>query len=119
MNYTTNIAVFKSIGPSVHTRESSKILMKLIEQNQCDSIELDFSQVEYISRSFAYQFYAGKMNCAIKLKKNIIVSNANETVMHMLNAVAKTQNKKFNTFLNIPIYKYSSQSQLENFLLSI
>lgn len=119
MNYTTTISVFKSIGRSVHTRESSKILMSLIEQNQCDSIELDFSRVEYISRSFADQFYGDKMNCTVKLKKNIIVSNVNETVMHMLNAVAKTQNKKPNTFLNIPIYKYSSPSQLENFLLSI
>ena len=73
MNYTTTISVFKSIGPSVHTRESSKILMKLIEQNQNDSIQLDFSQVEYISRSFADQFYADKMNCAIKLEKNIIL----------------------------------------------
>ena len=119
MNYPTTISVFQSIGNSVHTRESSKILMNLIEQNQCDSIELDFSQVDYISRSFADQFYADKMNYTVKLKKNIIVSNANETVIHMLKAVAKTQNKKPNTFLNIPIYKYSSQSLLENFLLSI
>jgi hypothetical protein len=119
MNYPTTISVFKSIGPLVHTRESSKILMKLIEQDQCDSIELDFSKVEYISRSFADQFYADKINCTEKLKKNIIVSNANETVIHMLNAIAKTQNKKSNTFLDIPIYKYSSQSELENFLLSI
>ncbi len=93
--------------------------MKLIEQNQCNSIGIDFFHVEYISRSFADQFYSDKMNCAVKLKKNIIVSNANETVMHMLNAVEKTQNKQPNTFLNIPIYKYSSPSQLENFLLSI
>lgn len=69
MNYTTTISVFKSIGSSVHTRESSKILMKVIEQNQCDSIKLDFPQVEYISRSFLDQFYADKMNFTVKLKK--------------------------------------------------
>lgn len=119
MNCTTTISVFDLIGASVHTRESSKILMNLIEKDPCDFIEVDFSQVHYISRSFADQFYFDKMKCAIELKKNVIVSNANESVVHMLNAVAKTQNKKPNTFLNIPIYKYSSQNQLENFLLSI
>ena len=60
--------------------------------------------------SFADHFYFDIMNCAIELKKNVIVSNANESVVHLLNAVAKTQNKKPYTFLNIPIYKYSSQS---------
>ena len=119
MNCATTISVFKIIGSSVHTREASTILMQPIERDLCDYIELDFSQVEYISRSFADQLYDDKMNFAVKLKKNIIISNANETVMHMLNAVAKTQNKKPTTFLNIPIYKYSSQRQLENFLLSI
>jgi hypothetical protein len=119
MNCTTTISVSELIGTSVHTREASNILMRLIEKDLCDYIELDFSDVEYISRSFADQFYSDKLNCVVELRKNIIVSNANEAVMHMLNAVAKTQNKKTNTFFNIPIYKYSTQSQLENFLLSI
>lgn len=119
MNCTTTISVSELIGTSIHTREASDILMRLIEKDLCDYIELDFSNVEYISRSFADEFYFDKLNYAIKLKKNLIVSNANEAVMHMLSAVAKTQNKKPNTFFNIPIYKYSSQSQLENFLLSI
>jgi len=119
MNCTTIISVSELIGTMVHTREASAILIRPIEKDLCDYIELDFSNVEYISRSFADQFYFDKLNCAVKLKKNIIVSNANEAVMQMLNAVAKTQCKKNSTFLNIPIYKYSSQSQLDNFLLSI
>ena len=119
MNCTATISVFELIGALVHTREASNILMQLIEKDPCDFIELDFSNVEYISRSFADQFYFDKMNCAVKLKKNIIVSNANETVIHMLNAVSRTQNKKPGNLLKIPIYKYSSPTQLENFLLSI
>ncbi len=115
----TTISIFDLFGTSVHTRESSKILMSLIEKDSCAYIEVDFSQVVYISRSFADQFYFDKTKCAIELKKNVIVSNANESVIHMLSVVAKTQNKKPDAFLNIPIYKYSTQSQLENFLLSI
>jgi hypothetical protein len=119
MNCTATISVSESIGTMVHTREASAILMKLIEKEPCNYIELDFSNVDYISRSFADQFYIDKVNCGLQLKKNLVIFNANEEVIHMLNAVAKTQHKKVNTFLNIPVYKYSSQSQLEDFLLSI
>lgn len=119
MNCTSTISVFNLIGSSVHTRESSEILMHQIETDPCNFIEIDFSQVDYISRSFADQFYFDKMKCAIDLKKDVIVGNANESVVHMLNAVSRTQNKKRGYLLNIPVYKYSSQSELENFLLSI
>jgi hypothetical protein len=71
------------------------------------------------SRSFADQFYIDKVNYAHHLKKNLVVSNANDEVMHMLHAVAKTQQKKMNTSISIPVYKYSSQIQLDDFLLSI
>lgn len=119
MNCTTTISVSELIGTSIHTREASAILMNLIAEDLCDYIELDFSNVEYISRSFSDQFYFDKSTCAKTMKKILVISNANETVSHMLNAVAKTQNKKLNPFFNIPVFKYSSQSQLENFLLSI
>ena len=119
MNCTTTISVFDQFGSSIHTREASTILMNLIEKESCGYIEVDFSQVDYISRSFADQFYFDKTRYTVEFKKNVIISNANESVIHMLSAVAKTQNKKPNAFLNIPIYKYSTQSQLENFLLSI
>ena len=48
--------------------------MKLIEQNQCDSIEFDFTKVEYISGSFADQLYADKMNCALKTLRLLCLS---------------------------------------------
>ncbi|MGN6603018.1 MAG: hypothetical protein ACTHK8_11240 [Ginsengibacter sp.] len=119
MNCTTTISVSESIGTMVHTREASSILMKLIEKESCNYIELDFSNVDYISRSFADQFYIDKVNYAQQLKKNLVVSNANDEVMHMLHAVARTQHKKMNTVISIPVYKYSSQSQLDDLLLSI
>lgn len=81
-------------------------------------MELDFSSVEYISRSFADQFHFDKMNCAINLQKTIIVANARETVVNMLQAVAKSQNASGRKLERVPVYKYSSQRQLEDFLLS-
>jgi len=49
---------------------------------------------QMFSTSFPDQFYFDRLNCAVELKKNIIVSIADEAVMQMLNAVAKTQTKK-------------------------
>ena len=69
MNCTATISVSESIGTMVHTREASSILMKLIEKEPCNYIELDFLNVEYISRSFADQFYIGQGKLCAPLEK--------------------------------------------------
>ncbi len=82
-------------------------------------IELDFAEVDYISRSFADEFHANKIQLATDTQKTIIVTNANDEVMNILQAVAKTQNKTYRAAGSLRVYKYSSWSQLEKFLLSI
>jgi hypothetical protein len=42
------ISVSELIGKMVHRRESSAILMQLIEKELCDCVELDFSNVQHI-----------------------------------------------------------------------
>lgn len=118
MNCHSTISIHKLLGSSIHTREASFVLMQLVESNPCDHVELDFSSVEYISRSFADQFHFDKINCAANLQKVIIVSNAPDAVINMLQAVEKTQNTAIKKTDKVPVYKYSSQGQLENFLLS-
>jgi hypothetical protein len=93
--------------------------LELVEKDPCQKIDLDFSNVEYISRSFADQFHADKIKLAIEQQKSIIVTNANEEVINMLQIVAKTQNKIYRGYSNLPVYKYSTWNQLENYLLSI
>jgi hypothetical protein len=106
------------MGSSIHSREASAVLMQLVKEDPCDYVELDFSAVEHISRSFADQFHFDRINCAIELKKTIIVSNASESVINMLQAVAKTQNSINRKNRIVPVYRYSSYQQLENFLLT-
>lgn len=118
MNCHSTISVHELLGSSIHTREASSVLMNLVEKNPSNYSELDFSAVEYISRSFADQFLFDKMNCAKNLQKTIIISNAPEAVINMLQAVAKSQDAMSRKIEEVPVYKYSSQRQLDSFLLS-
>lgn len=113
------ISVFKLFGTSVHTRESSGLLMNKAEKYPFSSVEFDFSKVNYISRSFADQFYFDKINLAERLKKNIIITNANEEVVRMINIVSKTQKKEIKNHFTIPVLKFTSKKKLEDFFLNI
>lgn len=119
MNCETTIQVAELLGKTIHTREASNHLLQFVASDRCQQIELDFTGVDYISRSFADQFHADKMHLAAEQQKSIIVTNANTEVVNMLQAVAKTQNKTYRGNTSLPVYKYSTWSQLENFLLSI
>lgn len=119
MNCVTIIQVSKLLGQTIHTREAAKFLLADVKNDLCEKVELDFSDVDYISRSFADQFHADKIQLALDQQKQIIVTNATEEVINMLQAVAKTQNKTYRANHAPPIYKYSKWSPLENFLLTI
>lgn len=119
MNCHTTIQVFELLGATIHTREASNELLRVVQNDPCAQIDLDFSQVAYISRSFADQFHADKVKLAQEQQKSIMVTNANEEVVQMLQAVAKTQNKEHRDLNHAPVYRYSQWNQLENFLLSV
>ncbi|HTM66050.1 MAG TPA: hypothetical protein VL093_07010 [Flavipsychrobacter sp.] len=114
---SASISIFQLFGATIHTREASGILMQAIKESSGDKIELDFTQVTYISRSFADQFYIDKLLVAKETKKVIVVANADYAVLKMLQAVAKTQKHIRHNTSDIPIYKLKSFSQIENFLL--
>lgn len=113
------IPVSELLDNAIHTREAVSILMNAIEDKVCSDIELDFSGVEHISRSFADQFHFEKLQFVQTHGKRIIVTNANEDVVNMLQAVARTQHKVDREYQRIPVYKYSDRATLNNFLLSL
>lgn len=119
MNCETTIQVAEILGNTVHTRDAARQLLQVVADNPCQQAELDFLDVQYISRSFADQFHADKLELAAAQQKTIIVTNANEAVVNMLQAVARTQDKTYRNPGNLPVLRYSNWSQLENFLLSI
>lgn len=119
MNCNSTISVFNLLGATLHTRQAATELLHAIVQNPCDHIELDFVDVDYISRSFADQFHAEKLSIAIQQQKNIIVTNANEEIIRMLQAVARTQDKEIRAYEKVPVYNYTNWNSLESFLLSV
>lgn len=119
MNSEYIIQVADVLGKTIHTRDASKHLLAVVAKKPGQNVELDFLNVDYISRSFADQFYGDTIKLASEQQKSMIVTNANEEVINMLQSVARTQSKINKVYKDIPVYKYSSWNQLENYLLSI
>lgn len=119
MTCNSTIPVFTLLGATLHTRQAATELLQAVTQNPCDHIELDFVDVEYVSRSFADQFHAEKIAIAIQQQKSIIVTNANEEIIKMLQAVARTQDKENRAYEKVPVYNYTNWKSLERFLLSV
>lgn len=119
MNCNSTIPVRDIFDSTLHTRDAANQLLKWVEQDLCDHVELDFAEVEYISRSFADQFHAEKLKLATKTNKVILVTNANEEVIRMLQAVAQTQGKVNRSYEKVQVYNYTDWKSLERFLLSI
>ena len=119
MNCQTTIQISELLGKTIHTRDASNYLLQVVAATGYQQIELDFSGVDYISRSFADQFHANKIKLAIEQQKSTIVTNANTEVVNMFQAVTKTQNKTDRATASLPVYKFTTWNQLENFLLSI
>lgn len=119
MKAVVEIVVFKELGRFLNTREAVTTLMEILNKNQGAEIELDFSEVEFMSRSFADQFHKEKISFQEKSSSVIHITNANEEIIRILQAVSHTQNKKEREFIQIPVYKFSDQSLLSKYLLSI
>lgn len=119
MNCESTISVAKALDTTLHTRDAAKQLLQMVDDSPCQRVELDFLDVQYISRSFADQFHTDKMELAAASQKDIVVVNASEAVVNMLQTVARTQNKSHRTESSLPVLKYTNWTQLENFLLSI
>ncbi|HET6228026.1 MAG TPA: DUF4325 domain-containing protein [Bacteroidia bacterium] len=106
---TKNFLISREAGSSLFT-----------ELNSPDfEYELDFSNIEFISRSYADQFYKMKEDFEKKFNTRIHIINANEEVINMLHVVSKTQNLSERNFENVPIYRFSKIDNLSDYLLSI
>jgi hypothetical protein len=119
MNCKSTISVLSLFGPTLHTRQAAVDLLEVVQMDPCADVELDFQQIEYVSRSFADQFHADKLTIAESQQKRIVVINASEEVLKMLQAVARTQSRENNAINKLPVYRYTDWQSLEQFLLSV
>lgn len=100
------------------TREVASLLFSYIEDVACNYIEADFSDIFYISRSFADQFHKEKIKFWESRQKEIVVVNANDDVFKMFQAVSKTQNSS-RASQHIPIIQLTGRKTLKDFLQSL
>lgn len=81
--------------------------------------KLNFSNVEFMSRSYADQFYKMKLDFECNTNNEIHILNANEEIINVLQAVAKTQKKADRSYEHVPVFRFSKLSMLSDYLLTI
>ena len=80
-------------------------------------IELDFSGVVFMSRSFADQFH--KEFCFHDHDSfEIVIKNAHASIIQVLNAVSKTQTKRKAVRKTHQVVSYNDLKQMESFVMS-
>jgi len=122
MEATNTISVSEVCGTKLITREAAVDLINSIDFSpctMCNVFELDFSSVEFMSRSFADQLHKEKLRVHRDTRSEIIITNASREVADMLNSVAKTQSATIRTKEDIPVFRFSDAKVLTEYLLSL
>lgn len=104
-------------GITLHTREAAINLCKAITGLNISNVELDFRGVEFMSRSFADQFYKERE----ELRKNsisVFLINADEEIEKILEAVGRTQNKRERSYNEILVSRFSDMGDVSRLLHS-
>lgn len=118
MNPIKRIVVSEKAKNFLISREAVEILYAELKYSNTE-LELDFSNVEFMSRSYADQFHKMKLDYELRNKVKVHIINANEEVINMLQVVSKTQNSSERTFDKVPVFKFSEPRMLTDYLLSI
>ncbi|MEX2589239.1 MAG: hypothetical protein WD334_03480, partial [Chitinophagales bacterium] len=119
MEKEIKIKVKDVLSVMLNSREAAIMIFDEIKQKNLSSVEFDFTDVEFMSRSFADQFYKESNKVENNTAVQIVVSNATEAVRNVLHTVAKTQNKTNRSYNKLPVFKFSNASSLKDYLLSV
>jgi GMP synthase PP-ATPase subunit len=111
---TVEIEIKQILSLTLDSREAASSLVDMLKAEEAGSkIVLDFSDIIFMSRSFADQFhkeiYSGEQPL------DIMIKNADVSILDMLRAVSNTQNSRRKIKKNYQILSYNNLSQLEDF----
>lgn len=86
----TSLDIAKLVAPTVSSREAVRDLKKVITKKKSKNIDLDFRDVEFVSRSAAHEFLMLKETLSRKLLSQKVVTfvRANQEVKDMFRAIA-------------------------------
>jgi anti-anti-sigma regulatory factor len=90
----TTIYIAQITAPILSSRDIVDVIRKAVEKADTQSVKLDFTEVEFISRSAAHELLVMKEDYLRKaFKKELVFENTNESVTEMLRIVAANRAK--------------------------
>jgi anti-anti-sigma regulatory factor len=107
------------LGNTINTREAAQILLHNLKNDNNAKITLDFSDVDFISRSFADSLIKKRNELMHSGSFEFKIQNASDSVMSMLESVEKTQHYKHRSQSSFRIIKYSEAELVANYFLSL
>lgn len=103
---------------TLDSREAATRLADMVREYSGDrQVELDFSGIEFMSRSFADQFHK-ELYLHDDDSFEIVIKNADAAIINMLNAVSKTQTKRKVVKKTHQVASYNDLKQMESFVMS-
>jgi anti-anti-sigma regulatory factor len=120
MSDTKDIYVIDILGTTLNSREANYEVFKSIDLSNVTKIHIDFSGVEFMSRSFADEFFKFRKLLENEKEIRFIMVNLNLEISKILQAVEKTNRKdrtvrKTNKFNHL---KFTNQEALSKYLLA-
>jgi len=95
------------------------LLVEKVINTPCYYVEVDFSGISFISRSFADQFHKEKMKLWESGEREISIINAQHDVWEMLKTVSKTQKVTDRQEQEYPVINFESRRSLKEYLLTL
>lgn len=113
---TITINIAKSLAPIISSRDVAASLKKLISKSRSIIVDLDFQDVEFVSRSAAHELLLlkDKFTKALLRRKTVNFINTRDDVANMIRVVAASRAvpKSKKEELHIEKVSFDSLSQL-------
>lgn len=105
----------------LHAREEADLCFDaVLIPPSAQKVVFDFTDVTYISRSFADQFHKNKVKLIEERSVVVDILNADIAVIKMLHAVSNSQHIKHRQVETmLPIYSFSNSDQLLQYLKTV
>lgn len=109
------IQINQYLPSTITSRHAIKKLFEEALEEDKKTIDIDFSNIEFISRAAADELiHFIEFN-----KKDVNILNANRVILEMISVVQKNRSSRKSKFHNIAVTPFSSNKELEQFLSMI
>lgn len=119
MKKTLHVKVNELLAETLNTRAAAAALFEIVKQHQSDCVEFDFDGVVFMSRSFADQFHKERLEMKVTNNLEIQISNADVSLRKILITVEETQSKKNRFYAELPVFNFTNEEKLVDYLWSL